>query len=782
MRPLAAAALLACSGAWAQTAADAAASDLPPLQLKSSSQLLEKLPAAVEDQLPAYVRGDHVTGQADVRAQVSGNAELRKGDMVVRADRVDYSVAEDLVDAEGSVHINKGGDVYQGTSLKLHVDAFQGQFNDASYQFLQTQAHGDASRVDFIDRDRSVVHDGTYTTCLRDDSASWEPDWVLRAKSIELDRAEEVGYAKNAVLEFKGVPILPVPAVSFPLSDKRKSGLLPPSIGIDSVNGIEYAQPYYWNIAPNRDATITPTVMSKRGLGLAGEFRYLEPSYSGELKLEAMSNDKLRDRDRWAYSWQHRQGFDTPIGGLGLNLDLNRVSDGDYWRDFTRTAKRLEQRLINSTGTLSWVRNDHTVSLAAQKWQVQQLVDSPITPPFDVMPQLHWRYAPYELPGGLEFSWDADATRFQSHNLDGSNHIWNGQRSYALAQLSRSFLAPGWFVKPKMQLLTTSYQLDHTIINGRTSFQRTLPTFSLDSGLVFERDTTFFGKEYVQTLEPRAFYAYTPYRDQSMLPVYDTARSDFNFASIFMENSYVGQDRIADNNVLTLGLTTRWLDRQTGAEAVRLGIAQRMRFKDQRVTLPGELPGTESLSDLMLGAGFNWSQRWAFDSTVQYNQDTNRSTRSTVSARYSPGPYRTISTAYRMQRGYSEQIDVGWQWPVAALLGGEFTPPSRRNQPGEGRWYTVGRLNYSMQDRKMIDTVVGFEYDSCCWIGRVLVERHQNSTSSSATKLLFQVEFVGFSRLSLGSDPLQSLKDQVPRYRGLRDGTDSAASRFSNYD
>lgn len=782
MRPLAAAALLACSSAWAQSAPQGAQADLPPLQLKSSSQLLEKLPAGVDDMLPSYVRGDHVTGQADVRAQVSGNAELRKGNTVIRADRVDYTVADDLVDAEGSVHINKGGDVYQGTSLKLHVDAFQGQFNDASYQFLQTQAHGDASRVDFIDRDRSVVYDATYTTCLRDDSASWEPDWVLRAKSIELDRAEEVGYAKNAVLEFKGVPVLPVPAVSFPLSDKRKSGLLPPSIGIDSVNGIEYAQPYYWNIAPNRDATITPTLMSKRGLGLAGQFRYLEPRYSGELELEAMSNDKLRDRDRWAYAWKHRQTLDTPIGGVGLNLDLNRVSDGDYWRDFTRASKLLRERLVPSTGTLSWGRNDHSVTLLMQKWQVQQLADSPITPPFDRLPQLQWRYTPYDLPGGLDFTWEADTTRFRAHNLDGSDHLWNGQRSYALAQLSRSFLAPGWFIKPKMQLHTTSYQLEDTVINGRTSFQRTLPTFSLDSGLVFERDTTFFGKDYVQTLEPRAFYAYTPYRDQSMLPVYDTARSDFNFASIFMENSYVGQDRIADNNVLTLGLTTRWLDRQTGAEAVRLGIAQRMRFKDQRVTLPGELPGTENLSDLMLGAGFNWSQRWAFDSTVQYNQDTNRSTRSTVSARYSPGAYRTISAAYRMQRGYSEQVDVGWQWPVGALFGKEFTPPSRRNQPGEGRWYTVGRLNYSMQDNKMIDTVVGFEYDSCCWIGRVLVERHQNSTTSSATKLLFQMEFVGFSRLSLGADPLQSLKDQIPRYRGLRDGTDPAASRFSNYD
>ncbi|MEG2630261.1 MAG: LPS assembly protein LptD, partial [Comamonas sp.] len=214
----------------------------------------------------------------------------------------------------------------------------------------------------------------------------------------------------------------------------------------------------------------------------------------------------------------------------------------------------------------------------------------------------------------------------------------------------------------------------------------------------------------------------------------------------------------------------------------RLGIAQRLRFKDQRVTLPGEAPGTDSLSDLLVGAGFNVSQRWAFDSVVQYNQDQQRTVRSTVSGRYSPGPYRTVSMAYRFQRDFSEQVDIGWQWPVAALFGGSFTPPSRNSQPGPGRWYTVGRLNYSMQDRKMIDTVVGFEYDSCCWIGRVLLERHQNSITSAATKLLFKVEFVGFSRLSLGRDPLDSLKEQIPRYRGLRDGNAATASRFSNYD
>lgn len=781
MRPLAAAALLACSGAWAQTVPDAAE---PPLRLKSSALLQDKVSADLAKQLPTYVRGEHITGQADVRAQVSGAAELRKNGTVIRADRVDYTVAEDLVDAEGSVHINKGGDIYQGSALKLHVDAFQGQFDEASYQFLQTQAHGDTSRVDFIDRDRSVVHDATYTTCLRDDSASWKPDWVLEAKSIELDRAEEVGVARGAKLKFKGMTVLPLSSVSFPLSDKRKSGLLPPIFAINSVNGMEYSQQYYWNIAPNRDAYLETTLMSKRGLGLAGEFRYLEPRYSGELKLEGMANDKLRDRNRWAYSWQHRQTLDSPIGGLSLNLNLNRVSDGDYWRDFYRAAPMLRNRLVASTAGLSWARNDNVVTLNMQKWQVQQQADSPIVPPFDMMPQLHWRYAKYDLPGDFDFAWDADTTRFEANNIDGSKNIWNGQRSYAQAQLSRPILGAGWYVKPKVQLNVANYQLDSAVMDGRTAANRALPTLSLDSGLIFERDTQFFGRNYVQTLEPRLFYAYTPYRNQSMLPVYDTARSDFNFASIFMENSYVGQDRIADNNVLTAGLTTRWLDRDTGAEALRLAIAQRMRFKDQRVTLPGEAPGTESLSDLLLGAGFNWTQKWAFDSVVQYNQDQRRTMRSTISARYNPGPYRTVSMAYRFQRDFSEQVDVGWQWPVAALFGGDFTPPQqqRTSQPGPGRWYTVGRLNYSMYDRKLIDAAVGLEYDSCCWIGRVLLERHTNSITTSATQLLFQMEFVGFSRLSLGRDPLDSLKQQIPRYRTLREGTGPAASRFSNYD
>lgn len=766
---------------------------LPAPQLKSSIQLNETLDPALRDQLPSYIQAEQISGQADINAVLEGGAELRRGDTVIRADRVEYTAANDTVDAEGSVHINSAGNVYQGTRLQLQVDAFRGDFTQATYQFLETQGHGDAERVQFVDRDNTVVYQATYTTCLRDDEASWQPDWVLRAERITLDRAEDVGVAYGGALEFKGVPILPIPAISFPLSDKRKSGLLPPTVGIDSNSGFEYSQPYYWNIAPNRDATITPTLMSKRGVSLGTEFRYLEPTYEGVLDVEYMPNDKLRDdRDRWGYSWQHRTSLNAPVGGIGLQWNLNRVSDDNYWRDFNRmpgardTLINTDRRLLSSEGSAIWSAAKHSLSLYAQKWQVLQDIESPIAPPFNRVPQLRWTYDTTDwATQGWDVNLMAETTRFEADTWDGRHHSDNGQRSFGLAQISRPYLLPGGFITPKVQLQTSHYQFNEVTPLRTKSISRTIPTVSLDSGLVFERETHWRGSTYLQTLEPRAFYTYTPYRDQSMLPLYDTALADFNFGSIYSENSYTGRDRIADNNMVTIGLTTRFLKAEDGAEVARFGVAQRLRFQDQRVGLGYDTLGQKGWSDILVGAGVNVNKRWGFDSTVQYNRDIQRTTRSSVSGRYTPGPYKTLSAAYRYQRANSlqienqgsEQVDFGWQWPLNKGRSDTFGQST-----GAGRWYSVGRLNYSMYDKKLVDTIVGFEYDSCCWIGRVVVERVQNSRTESNTRLLFQLEFVGFSRLSLGADPLRSLQEYVPGYRPLRDSTGPVPSRFSNYD
>jgi LPS-assembly protein len=751
----------------------------PPPALQPSPVLREDIPEAARERLPTYLSGERAFGRTDLETVIEGQAQLRRGDTVIRADRLEYYQPDDLARARGNVRINRAGNVFEGPLLELKVDTFEGFFNEPRYRFLRNDAYGEADRVDFIDDKRAIIRNATYTTCQRKPGPSWMPDWILRASSIRIDNEEEVGHASGVVLDFMGLPILPVPALSFPLSDRRKSGLLPPTIGLDSLSGAELTIPYYWNIAPNRDATFYPALMSKRGVDLGGEFRYLERDYAGQLRANFMPDDRLRRSNRWGYAFRHDAvvGAGLPTGPLGLNVNLNRVSDDNYWRDFSRATTSLTQRLLANEGSLSWARGDFSVSARALKWQTLQDVTSPIVPPYDRLPHVVGRYARAQLPGGLETYVEADYTRFEADRT--LTRQPNAHRGFAMAQVTRPWQAPGWFFIPKLQLHATQYQFDAPLANGSRSADRTVPTFSLDSGLVFERDASYFGRSFRQTLEPRAFYVYTPFREQSLLPNYDSALHDFNFATIYNENAFGGHDRIADNNLLTLGASTRLLDPDTGAEISRFGIAQRLRFKDQRVTLPGQPPVSERLSDLLFGASVNWSPQWSIDSTLQYNPKTRRSVRATVGGRYSPGNYRVISAAYRLQRSSSEQLDIGWQWPINDLWGdkGQNLGPGRGE--GEGRWYSVGRLNFSLQDRRLVDALVGLEYDAGCWLGRIVFERLQSSTFTSSKRVLFQLEFVGFSKL--GSNALQALKENIPRYQFLREQV-TVPSRFSNYE
>jgi LPS-assembly protein len=384
----------------------------------------------------------------------------------------------------------------------------------------------------------------------------------------------------------------------------------------------------------------------------------------------------------------------------------------------------------------------------------------------------------------------ADTTRFEADysQIPGgtSSILRNGQRSYAAAQISHPWLKPWGFVIPKIQLHGTRYQLDTPLANGQAEVNRLLPTFSLDTGLVYERDANFFGRGLRQTLEPRAFFVRTPYKDQSLLPSYDSGATDFNLTTIYSESPYVGQDRLADNNLVTLGVNSRLFDSNTGAELARFGVAQRYRFSDQLVRLPGELPVASGFSDILLGAGMRWDQRWTFDSTLQFDAQTHRTTRTTLTTRYNPSPYRVFNTAYRLTRDQSEQIDVGWQWPLRDFSFAPSDVPQGQGHvhaPGQGlgadRWYSVGRMNFSLKDRKMVDTLLGLEYDAGCWLGRVVYERLQSTTSTSRSRILFQLEFVGLARV--GSSPLKTLRDNIPRYQYLREDL-APTSRFTTYD
>ena len=766
-------------------AAASAASPAGEVKLKSSPLLAEEVSKSPENKGPTFVFGDRLSGRPDLETVIDGNAELRRGASSMRADHIEYYQPDDLLKSRGNVRINNAGNRFEGPELEIKLDRFEGFFTSPTYRFLSNGGNGKAERVDFIDDKHFTALRASYTTCERDNEASWQPAWVLTASRFDFDLDEEVGLATGAVVRFMGVPILGFPKVSFPLTDKRKSGFLPPTLGLGSLNGFEIRQPYYFDIAPNRDATFSPAIMSKRGVDLAGEFRYLDPTYRGQLRANLLPGDKLRNRDRWSYSLQHQGAIDTgvsAIGGLGLNLNLNRVSDKDYWRDFPIATGQVTQRLLTQEAMLSWNRGYFSSSVRTLKWQTLQDVNSPIVPPYDRLPQLTAAYTRVDAPlagmgDGFDWSVEGDYTRFSADKTLTLQP--NGNRAFTRLQASHPWLWPAGFITPKLQLHATSYQFDGPLANGRATASRVVPTFSLDGGLQFERDTRVFGRGFTQTLEPRAFYVRTPYRDQSLLPNYDSGLNGFNFATVFTENAFGGNDRISDANLLTLGLTSRLLDPKTGAEIVRLGVAQRLSFADQKVTLPGLLPATDRISDLLAGATVNWVPQWSFDSTVQYNPKVRQSEFASIGVRYNPSNYRTISAAYRRQRNVSEQFDVGWQWPINDLWGDKGQDLGAGQGQGGGRYYSVGRLNYSLQDKKLVDAVVGLEYDGCCWIGRVVLQRSQSSTVTSNTRILFQLELVGFSRI--GASPLETLKTNVPRYQTLRDKI-SPPSRFTTYE
>ena len=775
-------ALLHAQGAWAQDA------DLDaPLVLKRTPQLTETIPPTLRGQLPTFVDGDKISGRPDLETVVEGNATLRRGDLSLRADRLEYYQPDDRARATGNVRINQAGNVYEGPELELKIETFEGFFNKVRYRFLATGGRGDAERIDFVDSNVSVARMATYTTCRPEDYPGWMPAWLLSAATLTTDSEDNVGVATNARLTFMGISTPPFPSLSFPLSNDRKTGMLPPIIGIDNVNGVDITTPYYWNIAPNRDATLYPTLMSKRGINLGTEFRYLEEKYSGEIRADYMPDDRLRDRDRWGIWTHHSQQFDARYFGLDSlvgTLNINRVSDNDYWRDFTRTPS-LTQRLLANDGSLNWAKGDWSGTARALSYQTLQYAEAPILPPYDRMPQITANYSQLDW-NGFDFTVGNDYTRFEAKNPTVQGQP-NGERVFSLASLSRPFLTPGTFITPKVMLNATAYQFDAPLLtNAATSATRVVPTFSLDSGLIFERDANYFGRAFRQTLEPRAFYVYTPFRDQNYLPVYDTAQNDFNFATVYTENAFSGNDRISDSNLMTLGVTTRLIDPDTGAEAARFGVAQRLRLADQLVTMPGGVPVTDRLSDLLLGAQINWTSKWTVDGTVQYNPDTQTSARTALSARYNPGPYRTVSAAYRYQadttptsNDSNRSIDVTWQWPLNDLWGdkGQDLGPGRGQ--GGGRWYAVGRLNYSLESSKLTDGVLGFEYDGCCWIGRVVVERVTTGQVTANTRIMFQLELVGFA--SIGSNPRRTLTQNIQRYTPMRQ-PGVGPSRFTNYD
>lgn len=737
-----------------------AQTDAPPAPTSASDTAASTDAAGVARQrqqlddrgAPTEISAERLTGRPDRELRLERNVEVKRGNSVLSADRARYDIIKEQIEATGNIRLRRFGDRYTGDALQYNLESGEGFVENPTYELEQSNARGRADRIEFESEDVAEVVDGTYSTC-----EGPTPDWYLKAGRLRLDQERDTGVAYGSVVYFKGVPILGAPALSFPLSSARKTGVLPPTIGTTNKGGLEVTVPYYFNIAPNRDLTLYPKIIAERGVQLGATGRYLGQSYSGQTSAEVLPDDNNTGTDRWAYSSVHAQ---TLAPGLLFGWNLNGASDDDYPSDFSSSLTTSTQRILPRDVNLSYTGSSGSTywgaTARAIRYQVLQDPVAPIGKPYDRLPQLTLNAGRQNFRG---FDWgvESEYTHFSHPDLV------NGERLYVTPRIAYPILRPGYFITPKLSLDATTYRLENPAPGTPRTIDRTVPTFSVDSGMVFERDTRFFGQKVTQTLEPRLFYVNTPYRDQSQIPLFDTALADFNFTQLFSENRFVGHDRIADANQLTTAVVSRYIE-PTGIERMRLAVGQRFNFRDPQVTL-GQF-SDESRSDLLLSASGRLTSTVSVDANIQYSQSLGQMNRDNYAIRWQPGPARVLNLQYRRDQANPvlqyqlEQIDISGQWPIGR------------------RWYGVGRINFSLEDNfavgdgrfverrnRVAESLIGVEYKADCWVFRFVAQRTPTATERATSSIYVQLELNGLSKL--GSDPLRALRSNVPGYQTI---------------
>ncbi len=695
--------------------------------------------------LPTSLSARRIDGVADKETIAEGDVLLRRGNRSIAADWLRFSSESEEVEAKGNVRLEQEGAVITGPGLRLRTAESIGSIESPAYTITSKSradgqtisARGEASRMDIEGEGLYRLIDATFTTCVPGDDS-----WYMQVGELSLDYGREVGTARWATVHFLGTPILTTPYLDFSLNRQRKSGFLSPTLGTSGKNGPEVSLPYYLNLAPNRDLTVTPRYMAKRGLIVGSEFRYLEPSSRGNARIEYLPEDQVRGGRRSAISLVH--GFDS--GPYSGGLSLNKVSDSDYFRDLSSRVNFVSQTYLpregfaGYTGTW-WGDGIWSANLRAQSFQTLQLPDVFVPTQYSRLPQLRMAASRPDIHG-TDFNINGEMVDFHHPTQV------RGVRTTFNPSLAIPLLASGAFVTPKIGLHSTTYNLSNAAAGANTSIQRSLPVFSVDSGLVFERNSAYFGQSFQQTLEPRAYYLYVPYKDQRQIPLFDTAASDFNYAQIFSENGFTGGDRINDANQVTLALTSRLLAPSSGQEAFRATIAQRYYFARQQVTLdPASSPRDFFSSDWLASVAGRVAPRWTLEGATQYSSRESRVERLTVATRYQPEVHKTLNLSYRFLRDQFRQVDVSSQWPLT------------------GKVYGVGRYNYSIRDHRVVEGMAGFEYNDDCWIGRIVIQRFAAAAGIATHAVFLQLELKGFSQI--GSNPLEALKRNIPGYTRL---------------
>ncbi len=764
-------------------------------------------PVADPSQLATDIEGDAVTGVEGQSTTFSGNVALTRGDQFVGADDLTYDSQTEKYRASGNVR-------YQDSGMRLVADSAEGDqatdshdVRNVRYQLTERRGNGGADQIQMQGAQGSL-YDSTYSTCPPSDR-----QWELKADRIDIDTDEGTGIARNAVLRVGRIPVLFVPYMPFPIDDRRRTGLLYPKIGLNDRNGFDYAQPIYFNIAPNLDDTLTPRLMTDRGLMLSNEFRYLTPTGAGVLDLSYLPGDRLTDRKRDeeladfianGYDLDNRRAEDrgrfrfNGYQNLGprfqARANLNWVSDARFAEDFSSSLNGLSNYAITSDLGVYGHGRYWNASLMADHWQLTDYTLRDFNLPYDRLPRLA---ASWEQPFATWFTAgvQTEAVNFQhiddtslsltqaGGSLLASEQRPDGSRFDVKPFVSFPLEGASWFIRPTLAWRYTGYRLSDELAN-RIAYDRafvasgnalpapalvdslrddapsrSVPIGSFDAGVYFDRDAEIGGTSFLHTLEPRMFYLNVPYENQDDLPLFDTQPLTFSYGQLFRDNRFSGADRQADANQLTLALTSRLVRQSDGREKLTASIGQIRYFDDSRVGLSPVDPGVERGRSAWIADGnYAINDRWSVGASYQYDPQFRRKDLASFRTRYLLGDEGIVNLGYRYRRNavdgndLLEQVDLSFLYPIS---------PS---------WSLVGRYYYSLLDDasrdiepQLLEGIFGVQWDSCCIAARVVARRYvRNRTGELNDALQFEIELKGLG--TAGQDTTGRLRRSILGY------------------
>ncbi len=648
-------------------------------------------------------------------AIISGGVLLRSGDKVAAANTARYDPNDKALHLEGDVRYEDPGTLILSRSAEFAYATGRIRFEGAEFSLGNNNSRGAADAIEINENGTLTLEGVEYTTC-----PPGSEDWLMQGKSIELDTRTGVGTAKGMMLRFKGIPILYSPYLSFPIGNARKSGLLTPEMGSSGRSGNEIRLPYYWNIAPNYDATITPRLLTSRGLQIATEFRYLSERSDGIVYADYLPNDDIINQARHQFRFEHRTLFGN---GWRNQIEFREVSDSQYYEDLGGSLSISSITHLNRSLRFDYYSESFSVLGQVQDYQT---IDDAILPdqePYRRVPQILINGG-WTTPFGLRFGIDGEIV-----NFDREVGV-TGWRANVAPEIDLPITGAGWFITPGVAFDYIRYDLDDTLPGEQTKPRRSVPITSLDTGMILERAMS--NSHRIQTIEPRLLYVKVPFRDQDGLPVFDTISPDINLVQLYRKNRFLGVDRIGDTEQLSIGIATRILDVTTGRELMTATIGQTRYFSDRMVTLPGATAATSDTSDYIAQLRFALFKNVNFDFGHQWGAGASGTTKSEARLQYRPASNKVLNLSYRFRRDSLEQGDLSWLWPIAS------------------RWNFVGRYNFSFRDQEVLEQFFGLEYESCCW-GLRLVARRHISTRDGTRDSSFGLQLVLKGMTSVGT-------------------------------